>query len=76
MHMEQVHDMMTDAMQECQNSQDESDSDGKIISYIYTLVPITKSKNMFPIDVDTSFYKPQGSQLSHVIFTFYFPLDP
>ena len=29
MHMEQVHDMMADAMQESQTSRDESDSDGK-----------------------------------------------
>ena len=54
MHMEQVHDMMADAMQESQNSQDESDTDGKITSFVYNLFPITKFKNVFAIDVDTS----------------------
>ena len=34
MHMEHVHDMMADAMQESQVSQEESDSDGKITSFV------------------------------------------
>ena len=76
MHMEQVHDMMADAMQESQNSQDESDSDGKIASFVYNLVPSTKFKNVFTIDVDNSLYKPQGNFISHVILTFCFSLDP